>query len=439
MPMRLISALLAVILFTASFARGADWPQWRGPNRDGVSTETGLLKAWPKAGPNLAWKIKIEGVGYSTPVVVGDKIFVSAAADDVKGNNEFVLCLNVKDGSQNWKADLPDNDKNYETGWGSGPRSTPTVDGNCVFALSARGELVCLKTSDGSKVWGVSLTKDFGGGVPSWGYSESVLIDGDKLICTPGGGKGTMLALDKKTGQKIWQSADPADKGNKVSVKDGAAYASIIPADISGIRQYITQTTSAAIGVQASDGKLLWRVAELKRAVAVIPTPVVEGNFAFFTSGYGAGCELIKVETKDGVTKAVTEYTKNPSFSNHHGGVVRIGDFIYGHTDHGGKWVCYDYKKGGEDFVWESKALGKGCVACADGYLYCVGEDPKKGIVALVEASPKGWNEKGRFELPEKSTFPRRSGMIWTHPVIANGKLYLRDHEWLFCYDIAAK
>ncbi len=438
--MRFIHSVVVAILLASGMAAGSDWPQWRGPSRDGVSTEAGLLKEWPKDGPKLAWKIKIDGVGYSSPAIVGNSLFVSAAKDDTNGKGEFVLCLNVKDGSEVWKTEIPDNDKGYLTAWGSGPRSTPTVDGDCVYSLSARGELVCLNIKDGSKVWGVSLTKDFGGGVPGWGYSESVLIDGDKLICTPGGGKGTMLALDKKTGQKIWQSADPADKESKDSVKDGAAYASIIAADIGSVRQYITQTSSAAIGVKASDGKLLWRVAELKRGVpAVAPTPIVEGNYAFFACGYGAGCELFKLDSTDGTTKATTEYTKNSALQNIHAGFVRIGDFIYGFTDNGGKWVCYEYKKGGEDFVWESKALGRGSVMCADGHLYCFAEDPKKGTVVLAEASPKGWKEKGRFELLEKSSIPRRSGMIWTHPVVANGKLYLRDHELLFCYDVTGK
>jgi outer membrane protein assembly factor BamB len=435
-----MSAVIAVCLLTATVATAADWPQWRGPIRDGISTETGLLTEWPKEGPKLAWKAKLGGVGYSSPVIVGDRLFITAAEDGDKGLKEFALCLKTADGSQVWKADLPDNDKSYEGGWGSGPRSTPTYDvaTGLLYVLTARGELLCLNGKDGARVWSVSLVKDFGGGVPGWGYSESVLIDGDKLICTPGGNKGTMLALDKKNGTKIWQSAGPADKANKHSVRDGAAYASIIPADINGIRQYITQTASAAIGVQASDGKLLWRVADLKRAVAVIPTPIVAGNLAFFTSGYGAGCELIKIDaTEGGEVKGKAEYTKNPAFANHHGGVIRIGDHIYGHTDRGGKWVCFEFKKGGEDFVWENKTLGKGCLTCADGHFYCLGEDPKKGLVVLVEASPAGWKEKGRFQLPEKSTLPRRSGMIWTHPVVANGKLYVRDHELLFCYDVA--
>jgi hypothetical protein len=407
----------------------ADWPQWRGPNRDGVSTETGLLKEWPKDGPKLAWKADLGGVGYGSPAVVGERLYIAAAEDDDKGTKEFATCLSVKDGKQQWKVELPNGSGGYSTAWGSGPRSTPTVDGDSVYFLGARGDLFCLKTADGSKVWSVSLTKDFGGGIPGWGYSESVLIDGDRLICTPGGPKGSILALEKATGKKVWQSEE---------LKDGAAYASIIAADIGQTRQYITQTGSAAVGVRASDGKLLWRIADLKRAVAVIPTPVVTGNLAFFTSGYGAGCELIKIDvSENGSVKGTAEYTKNPAVANHHGGVIRVGDHLYGHTDRGGKWFCYDFKKGGEEFLWDTNKVGKGCVSVADGMLYILGEDPKKGLVVLAEASPKGWSEKGRFELPEKSKHPRRAGAIWAHPVIANGKLYLRDHELLFCYDVA--
>lgn len=433
--MRRASAVAAVWLIVVSGAASlhragaADWPQWRGPNRDGVSKETGLLKEWPKEGPKLAWKADLGGVGYGSPAVAGDRLFIAAAEDDEKGAKEFATCLGVKDGKQLWKVELPNGSGGYSTAWGSGPRSTPTVDGDSVYFLGARGDLFCLKVADGSKVWSVSLTKDFGGGIPGWGYSESVLIDGDRLICTPGGPKGSVLALEKATGKKVWQSEE---------LKDGAAYASIIAADVGQTRQYITQTGAAAVGVRASDGKLLWRVAELKRAVAVIPTPVVEGNRAFFTSGYGAGCELIKIDvSEDGTVKAAAEYTKNAAVSNHHGGVVRIGDHLYGHTDRGGKWFCYDFKKGGEEFVWDTNKVGKGSLTVADGMLYILGEDPKKGLVVLAEASPRAWSEKGRFELPEKSKHPRRSGAIWAHPVVANGKLYLRDHELLFCYDVA--
>ncbi len=431
MPRLLGVAAVGVLILFASVhsTSAADWPQWRGPNRDGISTEKGLLKAWPKDGPKLAWKVNLGGVGYSSPVVVGDRLFVTAAEDDDKGLKEFAVCLNTKDGTEVWRKPLPTGDGGYSYAWGSGPRSSPTVDGEFMYLLGARGDLSCLKATDGAEVWNVRLKKDFGGGIPGWGYSESVLIDGDKLICTPGGSKGTLLALDKKTGKKLWQSED---------LKDGAAYASIIASDIGGVRQYITQTSTAAVGVRATDGKLLWRLNDLKRAVAVIPTPVVHDGLAFFTSGYGAGCELIKIDAmEEGTVKATSQYTKNPVLDNHHGGVVRIGNYIYGHAERSNKWVCIEYQKNDTDPVWNSNKLDKGSVVCVDGMLYCYGE--LKGTCALVEASSEGWKETGRFEIPEKSKFPRRSGLFWTHPVVANGNLYLRDHELLFCYDIAAK
>jgi outer membrane protein assembly factor BamB len=418
-----------LLLLSASIVTGADWPQWRGPNRDGVSSETGLLKTWPKGGPKLVWKANIGGAGYGCPVIVGDRVYVTGAEDDVKGQKEFAICLKTEDGTTLWKKELPGNEGRYNTDWGSGPRSTPTVDGDQVYVLGARGDLVCLNRSDGSQVWAVNLVKDFGGGIPSWGYSESVLIDGDKLICTPGGQQGSLLALDKRTGKKVWQSSE---------LKDGAAYASIIPAEIAGTRQYITQTSAAAVGVEAATGKLLWRVNQLQRAVAVIPTPVVHENLAFFTSGYGAGCELIKIEKNaNGNFTATPVYTKKPVLTNHHGGVVRLGDHIYGHSDSGNQWVCIEFKKKEDELVSSSGKFEKGSVVAADGLLYLYGQS--KGTMTLVEVSPQGWTEHGRFEIPEKSKFPRRSGLIWTHPVIANGKLYLRDHELVFCYDISAK
>jgi outer membrane protein assembly factor BamB len=424
--MRLL-AVSALLLAGASVG-AADWPQWRGPNRDGVSTETGLLKEWPKGGPKLGWRANIGGVGYGSPSIVGDKLFITGAEDDDQGQKEFALCLNTKTGEKNWKVELPSGEGGYLTGWGSGPRSSPTVDGDAVYILGARGDLFRLKVADGNKVWAVNLKKDFGGNVPDWGYSESVLIDGDHLICKPGGKNGTMLALEKSTGKKVWQSTE---------LTDSAGYASIVVADIGGVRQYITQTQTAAVGVRAKDGKLLWRQNALKRSVAVIPTPVVHDGMAFFTAGYGAGSELFKLTSKDDTTTAERVYTQNKTLVNHHGGVVRIGEHIYGHTDTGNKWVCIEYKNEPDGTVWEDNTLDKGSLIAADGHLYCYGE--RKGTCVLVEASPKGWKETGRFEIPETSKHPRRAGAIWAHPVVANGRLYLRDHELLFCYDIAAK
>jgi outer membrane protein assembly factor BamB len=425
--MRRTRAAVLLCLITLPLL-AADWPQWRGPNRDGVSTETGLLKEWPKEGPKLAWKADLQGVGYGSPSVAGSKLFINAAGDNKDGKSEFTVCLNAKTGEQLWKADLPAGAGGYTTNWGSGPRSSPTIDGDAVYVLGARGDLVRLKATDGSKVWAVNLPKDFGGNIPGWGYCESVLIDSDHLICTPGGKKGTLLALNKADGKLVWQSSE---------LTDPAGYASIIVADIGGVRQYITQTNTAAVGIRAKDGKLLWRHAELKRAVAVIPTPVVQDNMVFFTTGYGAGCELFKLTSQGDTTTAEKVYTQNKLMANHHGGVIRLGDHVYGYTDSGGRWICMDFKEDATDPVWQNKTLEKGSLTVADGHMYCYGQG--KGVCALVEVSPKGWKETGRFEIPEKSKYERRSGQIWTHPVVANGKLYLRDHEVLLCYDIAAK
>ncbi len=421
------SVSLALLLFAGSTLGAADWPQWRGPNRDGVSTETGLLKAWPKGGPKLLWQADIGGVGYGSPAVAGGKLYVAGATDNKEGKNEFVVCLDASTGKEVWKADVPEAKGGYLGGWGSGPRGTPTVEGGAVYHLGARGELVRLKAADGKTEWALNLVADFGGGVPAWGYSESVLIDGDALVCTPGGKKGAILALDKATGKERWRCTD---------LEDGAGYASLVPVDVGGVRQYLTQTQAAAVSARAKDGKLMWRKDDLKRSVAVIPTPVVHKGMAFFTSGYGAGCELFKLTSRDGTTRAETVFTKNKAIANHHGGVVRVGEHLYGHTDTGGKWVCVPFGAAPEP-TWESKQLDKGSISAAGGYLYCYGQ--QKGTCALVEANPDEWKETGRLELPAKSRFPRGQGMIWAHPVIANGKLYLRDHELLFCFDIAAK
>jgi outer membrane protein assembly factor BamB len=257
-----------------------------------------------------------------------------------------------------------------------------------------------------------------------------VLIDGEKLICTPGGKKGVLAALNKKDGSVLWRSKE---------FTEGAQYSSVIAVEVGGVRQYIQQVQKAVVGIRATDGKLLWRENAIPSGVAVIPTPIFHDNQVFVTSGYGAGCALIQL-TPDGKegTSAKLVYA-NKMMINHHGGVVRVGDYIYGYSDKGG-WMCLDYKKmekDTEDPVWkENKKLGKGSITFADGNLYCYAE--KSGTLALIEASPKGWNEKGRLELPEKTDPKNRTGggAIRTHPVIANGKLYLRDMDLLFCFDL---
>ena len=428
-------SLRALLVFTATAgfvaaAGAADWPQWRGPNRDGKSAEKGIDKAWPAGGPKLLWKIDTAGAGYGSVAVVGDKVYVLGGESAKEVKPEFLLCLGAADGKEVWRTVLNPN----PTGpgglgrtfsqYGGGPRSVPTVDGDFVYAFGATGDVVCVARAGGKLVWHKNLVKDFGGGVTNWGYSESPLVDGDKVVCTPGG-KGGMVALDKKTGATVWQCKE---------LSDPAGYSSVVVTEVGGARQYVQQTNASGVGVRAADGKLLWRVNELSRRTAVIPTPVVKDNHVFFTAGYGAGCELVKLEP-DGAdrTKATKVYTKNSVISNHHGGVIEVGGLLYGFSD-SKQWFCYDFLKGGDDLVWTSNKLGKGSITYADGHFVCYGE--AKGTVVLIKASKTGWEEAGRFDLPVKSALRPGSGKFWPHPVVANGKLFLRDTEFLLCYDI---
>jgi outer membrane protein assembly factor BamB len=389
----------------------ADWPQWRGPNRDGISPDTGLLKEWPKDGPPLLWKATGVGAGFSGVAVVGERIFTSGDRADAN----YVLAFNRADGKLLWSAKLG---KAGAPGWGgfTGPRSTPSVDDGLVFGLGQFGEVICLKADDGKEVWRKHLTSDFGGPIMEWGFAESPLVDGDKVVFTPGGPRGTLVALNKKTGELIWRS-----KG----WTDNAHYSSIIPAEIGGVRQYIQLTDRTLAGVAANDGEVLWK-APRKGSTAVIPTPVYAEGQVYATSGYGIGCNSFKVAHGSGFT--ATQVYANKVMANHHGGVVKIGEYVYGHSD-GKGWTCQKFQTG--DAVWQEKdKLGKGSLVCADGRLYCR-EEAEKGVVALLEPTPSGYVEKGRFTPPDRS-----GKMSWSHPVVVGGKLYLRDQDILLCYEV---
>jgi outer membrane protein assembly factor BamB len=414
MKTRLLILLAACLCALTLPAAANDWPQWQGPDRTDVSKETGLLKSWPKDGPTQAWTNADLGIGYSAVAVVGDRIYTMGARD----KKEYVLALDAKTGQQVWATEFA---ASQPRDHGDGPRGTPTVDGNLLFALGDNGDLVCLDSEKGEKKWQVSLTsKEIGGGVPGWGYSESPLVDGDKVIVTPGGRHGTLAAFDKKNGSIIWQSKDWTD---------GAQYSSAVVATIGGVRQYVQLTGDSVAGVAADDGRLLWKY-KRKGSTAIIPTPVVNDNFVYVTSGYGVGCNCIKINAS-GKDFQVEEVYANKNMVNQHGGVLLLDGKLYGYSD-GGGWVCQDFQKG--DVVWADKKLGKGSLTCADGRLYCYSED--NGTVALAEASPAGWKETGRFTIPGKRP---HAGWVWPHPVVANGRLYLRDQNQLFCYDVSAR
>jgi outer membrane protein assembly factor BamB len=337
------------------------------------------------------------------------------------GQREFVLCLDTRTGKQLWSREYG---PEFSYGdWGNGPRATPTIDGDFVYAIGGQGDLVCLKFADGAVVWEKSLKTDLGGQQMSgWGYTESPLIDGDKLLCTPGGPKGAVAALDKKTGDVLWRSTDFTDR---------AGYSSLVIGQAGGMRQYVQMTGESVAGVAADNGRLLWRFPCTNRTAA-IPTPVVRDDYVYSTSGYGAGCRLLKIVADGNNKLKAEEVYANKAMTNHHGGVVLVGEDVYGYSDDGSAWICQDFKTG--KVVWKEKKLGKGSLTCADGLLYCYAE--KDGTCVLIDASPDGWKEHGRFTIPRQAKDRPSGAAIRTHPVVANGKLYLRDQELLFCYDV---
>lgn len=421
----------------SALAAVGDWPQWRGPNRDNISKETGLLKDWPENGPPLAWEAKGLGGGYSGVSVAGGKIFTmgsyrndpptivvdkNAPKVDSKGRkkrppvDEYTSVIGLDlSGKIVWST------KVGPTGDGGGfhgPRCTPTYDEGHLYAVSDPGILVCLDADTGKEIWRVNYAKDLGGQMMSgWGYAESPTIDGDKVICSPGGKNGTLAALDKKTGKVIWRSKDFTDR---------SSYASLVPADINGAHQYVVLTDASVAGI-GEDGALLWR-ADRKGSTAVIATPVVDGNLIFVTSSYGIGCNLFTVEGSSTALKAAQSYA-NKDMKVHHGGVIRLGDYVYGSNDPG-ILTCMSIKDG--KVVWKDRSVGKGSLAYADDRLYLRSEST--GDVALIEATTDGYKEHGILHQPDRSDLK-----AWPHPVIAGGKLYLRDQDILLCYDLKAK
>lgn len=418
----LVAALLGAL--TQPRSPAADWPQWRGPNRDDLSAETGLIKSFPSNGPKLLWKSQETGLGYSAVSVVGGVVYGFGSTGHETG--EYLFALDGATGKQKWKSPIKNVQplKHYETGWGGGPRSAPTVDGDRIYALGAQGDLVCVAAADGKLVWQVSLPKDLKGRMMSdWGYSESPLVDGDQVVCTPGGDEGTLAALDKNTGKTLWRSKDLSAK---------AAYCSIIVADVGGVRHYVQLTPDGPAGFSPKDGKVLWQEKVASYRTATIPTPLFHDDCVYVTAGYGAGCGLVKL-TADGSggIKSEVVYTK-PVLEVKHAGVVRVGDYVYGSDDRKGL-TCQAFKTG--DVKWSAeKKLESSSLVAADGRLYTYGA--RTGVVACVEATPDGFKEASRFTIPQKSTKRKSSGGIWTHPVIADGKLFLRDQELLFCYDL---
>ena len=403
---RSATVCLASILLLAWPSSG-EWPQWRGPARDGISTETGLLSSWPAAGPPLVWKTRGLGEGFSSFSVSADRLFTQGQRDGI----QYVIALDEQTGEKLWE--IP-NGESFHERRGGGPRGTPTIEGGRVYAVAANGNLTCLQAADGKRIWNTKLLDRFGACNIKWGISESPLIDGNRLIVNPGGKGASVVALDKNNGNVIWKSQS-----------DPAGYSSAVAADIAGIRQYIVLTGNGVLGLRAGDGGILWRYDEISNRTANVATPIVKGDSVFVSTDYGTGCALLKIEAAGAGIRASEVYF-NRDMRNHYGTSVLVGEYLYGFSS--SILTCMNFSTG--KVAWKDRSVGKGQVAYADGKLYIFSED---GVVGLAEATPEAYREISRFEIEHGNV------RTWTQPVIANGKLYLRDQDTLSCYNIQSR
>jgi outer membrane protein assembly factor BamB len=423
---RLVVAVGFIVLSQAPLS-GDDWPQWRGPNRDGKSAETGLLQSWPDDGPPLAWQASGLGGGYSSLSVAGGRIFTMGDL----GNSQYVIAMRQDTGEILWRARLA---PRWEDSYG-GPRATPTLDGELLYAMSTEGDVVCLETATGIEVWRRNLQSDFNGalmqaqGTTDWRYAESPLVDGDRVIVTPGGPEAAIVALDKMTGDEIWRTAVP-DLGE--SGLDGAGYSSVVISHGAGVKQYVQLIGRGVIGVEAETGRFLWGYNRVANKIANITTPIVEGDYVFATSGYRQGSVLLHlVPDGDGVNAEEVYFLEGDVMQNHHGGVILLGDHLYTGTGHNKGFPLATRFTDGE-IAWgpiRNEGGGSAAVTYADGRLYFRYQD---GLMILVEASSDAYREHGSFMIPDVANFS------WSHPVVAGGRLYLREQDSLLCYDITA-
>lgn len=410
---------IPVVLGAAKKASVAEWPQWRGPNRDGISPETDLLDQWPKGGPPLLYRATGLGSGYSSVAVVDGKVYTLGK----RGGREELIALDAADGKILWST---------PTGGSGDPNGTPTVDGDRVYAIGLGGDLVCANTADGKLVWKKNFGNDFHGRMMSdWGFSESPLIDGDRVLCTPGANDAMMVALDKKTGNTIWKAAMPSNVGPRG--KDGAGYSSIVIGHGAGVKQYVQLIGRGVIGVRAENGEMLWGYNGIANDTANIPTPIVHDDFVFCSSGYQTGAALLKLVKDRGGVRAEEKYFLKPNvMQNHHGGMVLVGDFVYcGNGHNQGFPLCVNLRTG--KVAWHpgrGPGEASAAIASADGNLYFRYQN---GAMALIEASPKKYKLKSTFQIPGTGQ------SSWPHPAIADGRLYLRDQDLLLVYDIRKK
>ncbi len=411
---RLLAAAVLAAL-TSTTAQAEDWTQWRGKNRDGISNEKNLLKQWSPQGPKLLWQIKDAGYGFGSVAVAGGSIYLVGSRGF---EEEFVCALDDRTGRLIWstvigKPGNPDQQPSYP-----GARSTPTVDGNMVYALGSDGDLVCLEAATGAVRWKKSLRADFNGKPGTWAYAESPLVDQGRVIVAPGSEQASLIALDKRNGELLWKTAIPGETQ--------AGYSSTIVAEIGGVRQYVHYLLKGVAGIEAKTGKFLWRYDKSidTRFQVHAATPIASGNTVYTAAAMGGGLAQIR---NAGGTYAVDSVYATRKLPNALGGAVKVGNYLYGTTNVA--LLCMEYSTG--KVVWEDRSVGAASLCYADGRLYVRGEN---GEVALVEATPEGYRELGRFTPPDPPA--RGEAKAWCYPAIANGKLYIRDLGTLWVYDI---
>lgn len=430
MKFRLLISMAAVglccsIASVTTFAN-FDWPQWRGPDRNGVSKETGLLKEWPAGGPKLLWQVNDIGDGYSTPAVAGTRIYMMS---NNGMENEFVQALSTQDGKVLWQMRVgnvgnPNQNPPYPKA-----RSTPTIDGDFVYALGSDGDLACLEAKTGKIRWLKSIRKEFSGKPGEWAYAESPLVDGDLVVVTPGGAQATIVALNKKTGALVWKSAVPGG--------DDAGYASAIVVQAAGRKQYVQFLSKGIVGVDAKTGQFLWRYAEAAKGPAQYFTPVARDDYVY-GGALGIGGALVRLKSDGGGVAAEQVYFTR-GLPNGLGGAVVLGDHLYGTDIATGVFVAIEFATG--KIKWKSDTVGRVSIVAAEGLLYLHGLE---GDVALIEANPEAYREKGRFTPPVQPKHLQKEAnrpypeQAYAHPVIANGRLYIRDLGTLWAYDIKA-
>jgi len=407
--LRVISVLCALVfLLSASLSvagqTNGEWPQWRGANRDGISKETGLLKQWPDGGPPLVWKASGAGRGYSSFSISKGRLYTQG----LRGEREYVIAFDVVTGKEVWATAHGGAFRNDR---GDGPRGTPTVDGDRLYALGGDGDLSALDARTGKIVWTLNVLSKFGGSNIRWGISESPLVMGDKVLVNAGGPGASIVALKKTDGSLIWKSQS-----------DEAGYSSAIPVEVGGTTQVIFFTGSRAVGLDVRDGSLLWEYKRPSNDTANVATPVARGNRVWFSSDYGTGGGLVEIKA-DGKGQEVY-FTKE--MRNHHATSILIGDYLYGFSSSILTAMRFDTG----EVAWRDRSVGKGSLTYADGHLYAFSEN---GVVGLVEVDPTAYREKGRFRI-QQGSLP-----TWSHPVVAGGRLYLRDQDTIYAFDVREK